>query len=361
MKNLRNEFPIIGQYTYLNTAATGLLSETVFDYRQDQNLDMLTQASMFRDQKSNLYAEVREALAHFYKAEANKVALVPSFSFGFNSLLEGLPKDAKILLLKGDYPSINLPIEARNFDISYAEIDENLEMNISAAVKEHQPDVFMFSVVQYVSGIKIDLDFIKELKKNNPKLLIVGDGTQFFGSEVFNFENSGFDILGASAYKWLNAGFGNAFFLFKEEVVERVYPKAIGFGSNIGKYKQEENTLIGKFEPGHLDTSNLGSIKAALKLQSDIGVEAIEQQVNKLKILAKAEFEKLKLLEEKVVKRKAHSSIFNIKGNAELFNFLNNNAVICSQRGNGIRVSFHYYNTEEDLEKLLSLLQKFRG
>ncbi|MBQ0739312.1 aminotransferase, partial [Aquimarina celericrescens] len=63
MKNLRNEFPMIGQYTYLNTAATGILSETVFDYRQDQNLDMLTQASIFRDKKSNLYAEVREALA----------------------------------------------------------------------------------------------------------------------------------------------------------------------------------------------------------------------------------------------------------------------------------------------------------
>ena len=46
---------MIGQYTYLNTAATGLLSETVFDYRQDQNLDMLTQASIFRDKKSNLY------------------------------------------------------------------------------------------------------------------------------------------------------------------------------------------------------------------------------------------------------------------------------------------------------------------
>ena len=78
---------MIGQYTYLNTAATGLLSETVFDYLQDQNLDMLTQASIFRDKKSNLYAEVREALAQFYKAEANKVALMPSFSFGFNAFL----------------------------------------------------------------------------------------------------------------------------------------------------------------------------------------------------------------------------------------------------------------------------------
>tara|TARA_B100001146_G_scaffold215005_1_gene216885 strand:+ start:232 stop:1311 length:1080 start_codon:yes stop_codon:yes gene_type:complete len=352
---------MIGQYTYLNTAATGILSETVFDYRQDQNLDMLTQASIFRDKKSNLYAEVREALAQFYKAEANKVALMPSFSFGFNAFLEGLPATAKVLLLEGDYPSINLPVEARDFEVCYAEIDENLEMNVSAAVKENQPDVFVFSMVQYVSGIKIDLDFLKQLKKENPNLLIVGDGTQFCGTEVFNFQESGLDVLGASAYKWLNAGFGNAFFLFKEEVAERVYPKAVGFGSNIGKYKQEENTLIGKFEPGHLDTSNIGSIKAALQLQEKIGVEEIEKQVNELKTLAKAEFEKLHLLEEKVAKRKEHSSLFNIKGTTELFNFLNNRGVVCSQRGNGIRVSFHYYNTEQDLEQLLDLIKNFGG
>ncbi|SHJ05691.1 Selenocysteine lyase/Cysteine desulfurase [Mesonia phycicola] len=359
MKNFRNQFPVTSQYIYLNTAATGLLSEDVFDYRQDQNLDFLTQASMFRDHKANLLAEVREALASFYHADANKIALTPSFSYGFNILLDGLAKNTKVLLLEGDYPSINLPVEARDFDIVYAAINENLEENIKKAVEKYQPEIFVFSVVQYVSGIKIDLDFLKELKENYPELLIVGDGTQYCGTETFNFKESGIDILGASAYKWLNAGFGNAFFLFKDHAAEKIYPKTIGFGSNIGKYKQTENALIGKFEPGHLDTSNIGSIKQAILLQEKIGVELIEEQVKKLSVKAKKAFEKLNLLAPDVVNRKTHSSLFNIKGSDELFIFLTNKGVICSQRGGGIRVSFHYYNTEDEIEKLITLIKNF--
>ena len=59
-----------------------------------------------------------------------------------NMILDGLPKGQKILLLKGDYPSVNWPTESRDFELCYAEIDENLEKNIEAAAEEHQPDIF---------------------------------------------------------------------------------------------------------------------------------------------------------------------------------------------------------------------------
>lgn len=359
MKNLRNEFPVISQRTYLNTAATGLLSESVFEYRQDQNLDFLTLGSLFRDQTAGIYAEVREKIAAFFTAEANKVALTSSFSFGFNALLEGLPSKSKILLLQDDYPSINLAVEARDFEIVYAEITAQIEQNIAEKVAQEKPNVLVLSLVQYISGIKLDLDFLKKLKSEHPKLLIVADGTQYLGTEVFNFRESGIDVLGASAYKWLNAGFGNAFFMFKEHVSDRIYPKTIGFGSSIGKYKKEENSFIGKFEPGHLDTSNIGSLKVALTLQEKIGVKKIQQQLESLSEKAKEAFEELNLLVPAVAERKTHSTVFNIKGDEKLFRFLTEKNIICSQRGAGIRVSFHYYNTENDLEVLLKALRSF--
>ena len=71
---------------------------------------------------------------------------------------------------------------------------------------------------------------------------------------------------------------------------------------------------------------------------------------------AKHQFEKHHLLDEAVIKRNAHSSIFNIKGDDKLYNTLIKNEILCSQRGNGIRVSFNYFNTEEDLEKLMSFI-----
>lgn len=39
MDNLRKGFPVLEQYTYLNTAASGLLPEKVWEYRQEHDLD----------------------------------------------------------------------------------------------------------------------------------------------------------------------------------------------------------------------------------------------------------------------------------------------------------------------------------
>ena len=356
MKNLKKEFPVTANYTHLNTAGTGLLSETLLDFRQNHDLDYLVMGSLMKDNQDKFITKVREDIGKFFNCKMHNVALVTSFSTGFNILLESLPARSKILLLEGDYPSINWPVEARDFEIYYAKIDENLEDNILKAVEKEKPAVLCVSLVQYISGVQIDFEFLKKLKTEYPDLLICADGTQYCGVAPFDFENSGIDILGASTYKWLNAGYGNGFFLFKDAIYDRLKPKAVGFASIRGKYKEAGNTLIGKFEPGHLDTLNFGSLQAAIRLVNKIGQTAITAQIELLKTKALTAFAERNLLDEMVLKRKQHSSIFNIKGDQKLFEKLKQHDIICSQRGTGIRVSFHYFNTEDDLERLLKLI-----
>ncbi|RXG18444.1 selenocysteine lyase/cysteine desulfurase [Leeuwenhoekiella aestuarii] len=356
MKNLKKEFPVTANYTHLNTAGTGLLSETLLDFRQNHDLDYLVMGSLMKDNQDKFTTKVREEVGKFFNCKAQNVALVTSFSTGFNVFLEALPAKSKVLLLQEDYPSINWPVEARDFDISYAKIDVNLEDNILKAVEKEKPEVLCISLVQYISGVQINLEFLKSLKAEYPDLLICADGTQYCGVAPFDFENSGIDVLGASTYKWLNAGYGNGFFLFKDAVKDRLKPKAVGFASIRGKYKEAGDTLIGKFEPGHLDTLNSGSLQAAIQLVNKIGYSAITTQIELLKEKALNAFAERNLLDDVVINRKQHSSIFNIKGDQQLFEKLKQNDIICSQRGDGIRVSFHYFNTEDDLEKLLKLI-----
>jgi selenocysteine lyase/cysteine desulfurase len=356
MINLKKEFPVTAQYAHLNTAGSGLLSETLLDFRQSHDLDYLIMGSLLKNKQDAFLTKVREGVGKFFNCAAQRVALVPNFSFGFNSLLEGIPPKSKILLLQEDYPSINWAVTSRDFNVIYAKIDQNLEENILEKVEKEKPDVLALSLVQYINGIQIDFEFLRQLKGDFPDLLIVVDGTQYCGVETFDFENSGIDVLGASAYKWMNAGYGNGFFLFKEAVQERIFPKMLGFNSIRGKYKEGHSTLIGKLEPGHLDTLTMGSITAAIELINKIGMPTIEQQIGTLKKQAHESFAEKGLLEDVVVKRKAHSSIFNIKGDEKLFNKLREHGIICSQRGQGIRVSFHYFNTEADLNKLLKVI-----
>lgn len=356
MKNLKSEFPVTSQYAHLNTASSGLMSETLLDFRNDHDLDYLIMGSKLKDKQDVFLTKVRESVGKFFNCFPNQVALVPNFSIGFNTLLGGLPRENKVLLLKQDYPSINWAVESRGFKICYSDIDEHVEDNILQTVEKEKPDVFAFSLVQYINGLQIDFEFLKQLKNKYPNLLIVADGTQYCGVEKFDFANSGLDILGASAYKWMNAGYGNGFFLFKEMMQDRIFPKTTGFNSIRGKYKEKQDSLIGKFEPGHQDTLAFGSLKAAIELIGKVGIENIENQIKILKSAAKEAFEERGLLEESITKRKIHSSIFNIKGDDKLFNQLREKNIICSQRRVGIRVSFHYFNILDDLKQLLQVI-----
>ncbi len=357
MKDFKKHFPALQGRTYLNTPASGLLSKRVYNWRKEQEEQFLQNGNDYGATLETLKS-VRETIGDFFSASESNVALVPNFSFGLNTLLEGLPQKQKILLLKDDYPSINWPVHMRDFDVCFAETTGNVEQNIEAAVTKHRPTVFIFSIVQWLSGIKIDFDFLKELKTNHPDLLLIADGTQYLGTEKFNFEDSPFDVVGTSTYKWLLSGYGNGFFLFKESVKEIIFPRTIGFNSAANFNSAPEETTFAKhFEPGHLDVFNYGSLQQSLQFMEELGVETLQNKIEMLSIKAKAAFMDLELLSESVVNRENQSSIYNLKGDDVLFQKLKKNNIICSQRGGGIRVGFHFYNSEEDLETLIQALK----
>ena len=357
MEELRKHFPALESCIYLNTASNGVIPKPVIEWRRQHDLDLMNHASVFRDKHKLHIEQIRQTVAGFFNASTDETALIPNLSFGMNTVLEGLPKGQKILLLKNDYPSINWPVETRDFDVCYAEIDENLEQNIEEAVIKHKPDVFMFSIVQWLSGIRIDFEFLKQLKSYHPNLLLIADGTQYLGTENFSFSENAIDVLGASAYKWLTAGYGNGFIMVKESARERIFPKTIGFNSaERFESAATETTFMKHFEPGHQDTLNYGSLEQAMLFQEKLGKDYLYQKIDSLSGKAKEKFANLDLLKNDTLLREKHSSIFNLKGDKALFQKLKENDIICSPRGGGIRISFHYYNTEEELNKLVGVL-----
>ena len=358
MIELIKEFPVLDSYTYLNTASCGLISKSLLDWRNHHDTSLLEGGSIFRDLHKPHIESIRASVSEFFHASIMETALVPNFSFGFNTLLGGVADGKKVLLLNTDYPSINWAVENRNFDVCYADIDENLELNIEEAIANYRPDVFAFSLVQYISGIRIDLDFLKRLKAYHPDLMLFADGTQFLGTTNFNFPESGIDVLGASAYKWMLSGYGNGFFMINEKAQGKILPKMIGFNSADAMYSNRDQiAFIKLLEPGHQDTLNYGSLQQSIKMLTEIGIDKIEAKINLIVAKARTSFTQMGLLDEAVVNRDLHSSIFNIKGDDALFQRLKANRIICSKRGHGIRVSFHFYNSEEDLEKLISILK----
>lgn len=361
MQKIIKEFPILDQYIYANTAAYGILYDGLLDWRQEHDLDYLIGGSNFKMKSLKLISDTRETIGRFFNCKTDNIALIQNFSIGLNLLLEGLDRKHKVLLLNDDYPSLNWPFESRGFDCKYIVITEHVEENILVAIEKEKITVLALSVVQWLNGIKIDLSFLKKLKELYPDLLIIADGTQYCGTESFDFEDSAIDILGASAYKWLLAGSGNGFMLFKERVKPHFNLKAIGYNSANAVLENKNSFRFTKhLEPGHLDTLAFGSLKKSIDFLTTIGMQKISAINKDLSHFAFTEFSKLNLLEDKVVKRNEHSTIFTIMGNQKLFDHLIQNDVICSQRGNGIRLSFHFYNTTKNISKVVDIIKKLR-
>ena len=358
MKKARKEFPALRRSIYANTAVFGPLYDSLIDWRQEHDLDFLLKASDMRANSLAIISDARTAISHYFNCKEEHVALVNNMSSGLNMFLEGVDNSAKVLVLENDYPSVDWPFSTRGFEMSYAVIDEHLESNIKEALQKKSIGILALSIVQWQNGVKIDLDFLKEIKKEYPDLLIIADGTQFCGVENFDFEASGIDVLATSTYKWLLAGYGSGFMLFKEGVKNISAVKTIGFNTTDGYLDRKDSFRFAKhFEPGHLSCLNFGSLKFSLDFFNTIGKDEIDAQNKKLSLKAKKAFTQLGLLEDAVVNRENHSTIFNIKGDDALFQHLLDNGVSCSQRGAGIRLSFHFYNTEEEIDEIVNILK----
>ncbi len=355
---LHKRFPVLQSCTYVNTATSGLMSEDLLEWRQEHDLDFLIGGSAAKAETHLLLKETRRTVAKFFCFEEEHVALVPSFSQGMNLLLEGLSTSEKVLLLKGDYPSLNWPFESRDLPIDYLQIGPELEQRIYDKIKSEEITVFACSAVQWLNGLKIDFGFIKKLKADFPNLMIIMDGTQFCGTEFFDFGASGVDIMGASGYKWLISGYGNAFLMVKSEVQHRFALKSSGFGSGRNaKHQKDGRPFCKKLEPGHLDSLSFGSLKYSMELLMGIGLKAIgrhNQELSKTIMLHAKEHE---LLEPYLVTRDGHSTIFNIKGDDVLFKKLMSKNIICAQRGSGIRLSFHFYNPISNVNDVLRVVK----
>lgn len=359
--SFRKHFPVLTQSTYLNTPAWGLMHEDLLDWRHEQDLDYLVEGSDAKIKSLALLGQTRERIGACFNCPSDRIALVPNFSLGLNLLLEGLPRGSRVILLEGDYPSVNWPFESRDFEVQTVPLGAGVEEAIRALAGEWGADVLALSLVQWVSGLLIAPSFLQALKQEFPDLLVIADGTQYLGAFCLDFEAGGIDILGASGYKWLLGGNGNGFVAHSPYAETRIDLRASGFNARGNDLSATGHIPFARrLEPGHLDTVSFGSLYVSLGLLQELGLDRVEAYNRHLSGAARMAFSELGLLDPAVGERPGHSTIFNIPDPGGLYRHLRKNDLVCSQRGGGIRLGFHCYNTENDLDRLVELIRNYR-
>ena len=347
MKDLfAEEFPVLKHTTYLNTAYVGLLSKSLLEKRRTIDESYWLKGDQFKIEAYDSLFKNQEAVAKFVNANPTQTYLTANFSSGIRAVLNEIPKSSRFLTLEEDYPSLVTAISEAGFKTETVPIVENLEKEIERKFDKETTsfDVLALSMVQYVSGLMVDFEFLSRLKKKFPKLIIIGDATQMIGAFDFDFKKSPFDVIATSGYKWLLAGFGNGFVCVSNHFLKKVGLRSEAFHE--------------KMYAGHFNMLGIDSLVFSIKRFQEWGFPDLLNRKQELTRFLKDELLGLDVLDSIAQNRSMHSSIFNIPGGEAMFQEMNSKKIRCALRGKGIRVSLHFYNSEAEVERLITFLKK---
>ncbi len=217
------------------------------------------------------------------------------------------------------------------------------------------------SHVEWLTGARHDIRAMAEIAHEHGAYLVV-DGIQAAGALKVDVKRSGVDFYADGAYKWLVGCSGAGFLYVREDLIPEIEPLQFGYRS-VEEHDLERPRLkdsAKKYELGEPSYLSTVGTKAAIEMLLGLGPPAIETRVLKL---GQRLYDGLEHLGVTIVSPKEKSMrsgvvSFSTKDPEATFKLLKEKGFYLSLRPAGIRVAADFYNTEEEIDKLLSTLAR---
>lgn len=364
ISRIRERIPALKTCTHLDCAA-------VSPFFQDTLTEMETflhkraeKASFDLDPWLQMLDESRQAVARFVNASSDEIAFMLNTTEGLNTVAHIIPwkKGDSMVTSDLEFPSNSLPwFNLQNKGVVVRQVQnvegELLLEDIEKAIDDTTRLVSL-SFVQFGNGFKCDLKEISKLCKEHNAFLC-SDIIQGLGAVPVDVQEMGIDFFATASYKWLMGPLGVGFFFIRKEHLEEMEPPYLGWFSlrdyenfnRPGLNEVELSDTARKFETGGKSFALIGGLKKSLDIFSEIGVETIEKRVLDLSQYVIDNCDAAQTPSD----RKKRAGIVNIKHPKpeKVVEALRKQNILVSARMNGIRVSTHFWNTEEDIDDLM--------
>jgi cysteine desulfurase / selenocysteine lyase len=349
--------------TYLNTAACGLVPATTVAAANELYRALETNSSTRAEQwRFEEEQTIRQQIATFLNTPVDTVAMVPNFSWAMNAVVQSLKGTERVLLYKHDYPSLLEPFKINSFDITWVDAPDGFNIDIEAiekTVSNKEVDIVAISHVQWTSGYLLDLQRISDVCKANGVMLFV-DATQSMGAQPIDLGRLHIDVFAASNYKWMNAGFGTGVLSIKQALLDK-YPPVTG-GNN--SFRMVDGTMqytlpILCYEPGHPNMYGLTVLSAAIRHKTELGVANIAHNNAALMQQLLDGISNLPVKPIGKLTMDNRAAFVLLQDENGLGDWLKKHGIVVTQRGGLLRISMHYYNTEQDVEAFVGCMRKF--
>ena len=266
----------------------------------------------------------------------------------------------------------------KKINIKYASLDNENKLTVESVKKTITKNTKVISLAHITNVVGDERD-IKEITKIAHKkgILVVVDASQSAPHKKIDVQDLDADFLAFSAHKMCGPT-GVGVLYGKIELLNKLVPTRFGGGMN-ESYKESEIELLSlpyRLEAGTPNISGIIAFKEAINYINKVGMDYIENKEKHLRNYLINELKKLPYINIYNETSKASIVLINIDGitSGDLGLYLNTKN-ICVRSGkhcvkmledeapfsDTVRISFYFYNSYEEIDKLILALKDYYG
>jgi selenocysteine lyase/cysteine desulfurase len=333
---------------------------------------------MTSERFSEVPRNLKQALGRLVGAPPEDIILGNSASYGLHLLANGIPwrEGDEVLLIRGDFPSVILPwlaLERRGVSVRWIEPGEaglepdQLERHITKKTK-----LLCTTWVHSFTGRALDIGALGEVCRTHGVRFVI-NAAQALGTRPIDVSRAPIDALTSVGFKWLCGPYGTGFCWMTPELRESLeYNQAYWLAMQTADDLGRENSHIalrddlGARAYDVFGTANFFNFKpwtASVEYILEQGVERIAAHDGELvdrliEGLLSLGYEVLSPHRGKPRSMLVITSHPDRSRNEHIHAALRENDIYIAFRKGNLRFSPHLYNTKEDIDRALGVLEK---
>jgi len=332
----------------------------------------------FRDFSETLalIQRTRESAARLINASPDEIALLGPTSLGLSLVANGIawaPGDEVVCYLD-DYPANVYPwinLRDKGVVVRFIEPAQVGELTVEALERALTPKTKLVALAScsFITGFRIEISAIGKLLRERGILFCL-DAIQTLGAFPTTVEYV--DFLSADAHKWLLGPLAIGVVYIRKELFEVCRPTLLGAWNIQAPNFIAQNEIefvegAQRYEPGVLNLPGVAGMKASIDFLLEIGIDKIAQRILSIRSRLVSGLTELGFttlgennpsMHQSGIITVAHPTRNIVSEHKRLLE----NGIVCSPRqdrqGNQyLRFSPHFYNSEDEIDRVLEVLK----
>lgn len=367
VRDIRSRFPIFREKIYLNSCSQGALSDAVEEGLREYIASWHEHGSPWDIWVERCEA-ARSQFAALIGATAAEVALVPCASAGINAVASALAFEdrRKVVLGEFEFPTMGhiwLAQRRRGAEVCFVSaLGDRIPLEHYERAIDRETLIVPLTGICFMNGFRSAVGGVVQRAHANGALVMLDD-YQDCGTRPVNVRAMEVDFYVSGTLKYLLGPPGLAFLYVRRELVESLQPTITGWFAQRNPFAFDVKHLdlspsARRFEAGSPPVPNIYAAVRGIGLLQEVGLDNVAAHIAMLVRALLAGAQELGLHPKTPADSVGPLVVLQCKDAAALVDKLAARDIVCSSRHDGLRLSFHVYNTLDEVKAVLRVLEQ---